>query len=166
MIGSARTKTAEPHSGSQPLYRHILIATDGSALAEKAVAHGLALARAVGASVTALTVEVPLSVYEAPDDKLPRLSDALSMHGELMRRYAAQVLQRVAEAADAAGVPCRTLVLEHAHPSEAIVEAAADKGCDLIVMASHGRRGISAALLGSVTRNVLTHTTLPVLVCH
>jgi nucleotide-binding universal stress UspA family protein len=148
------------------MYRHILIATDGSALADKAVAHGLALAKAVGARVTALTVEVPLSVFEAPEAKMPQLSDALSPHGELMRRYASQVLQRVAEAAEAAGVACKILELEHARPSEAIVEAAEDKGCDLIVMASHGRSGVSAALLGSVTRKVLTQTKLPVLVCH
>jgi nucleotide-binding universal stress UspA family protein len=148
------------------MYRNILIATDGSALADKAVAHGLALAKATGADVTALTVDVPLSIHEAPDAQVRRLSEALSPHGELMRRYSSQVLQRVADAAKAVGVSCKTLEIEHAHPSEAIVKTAEDKGCDLIVMGSHGRSGLSAALLGSVTNKVLTHTRLPVLVHH
>ena len=72
----------------------------------------------------------------------------------------------VAEVAKTAGVSCETVQLEHDQPYEAIIKTAADRGCDLIVMASHGRSGISAVLLGSVTNKVLTHTKIPVLVCH
>jgi nucleotide-binding universal stress UspA family protein len=76
------------------------------------------------------------------------------------------VLNLVEDAAKAVGVPCETVQLEHDHPYKAIIATAKDKGCDLIVMASHGRSGISAVLLGSVTNKVLTHTNIPVLVCH
>ena len=76
------------------------------------------------------------------------------------------MLNHVADLAKAAGVPCQTVQVEHDHPYQAIITTAKDKGCDLIVMASHGRSGISAVLLGSVTNKVLTHTNIPVLVCH
>jgi nucleotide-binding universal stress UspA family protein len=146
------------------MYRHILIATDGSALADKAVGHGLGLAQALGARVTALVVEVPFSIHDLPDS-LRQAPEALARHAEIGRKHAAQVLERVAGSAKAAGVACETVQVEHSRPSEAIVGTAKDKGCDVIVMASHGRRGISATVLGSVTNHVLTHTTIPVLVC-
>jgi nucleotide-binding universal stress UspA family protein len=73
---------------------------------------------------------------------------------------------RVTDAANAAGVACETVQVEHDHPYQAIIATAKDKGCDIIVMASHGRSGLSAILLGSVTNKVLTHTNIPVLVCH
>ncbi len=148
------------------MYRHILIPTDGSALAEKAVSHGLSLAKSVGAKVTAITVEAPFSVYDVPESKLRKMSEAFAQHAEQMKRHAAKVLDHVADAAKAAGVSCDTLQIEHDHPYEAIITTAKDRGCDVIVMASHGRSGISAILLGSVTNKVLTHTNIPVLVCH
>jgi nucleotide-binding universal stress UspA family protein len=150
---------------SSAMYRHILIPTDGSALAEKAVAHGLSLARAVGAKVTALIVETPFSVYNVPESRLRRMSDAFAEHAEQIKRHAAAVLSHVADAAKAAGVACDTLQMEHDHPYKAIITTAVDKGCDVIVMASHGRGGLSAILLGSTTNKVLTHTNIPVLVC-
>ena len=76
----------------------------------------------------------------------------------------AKRLARVQEAAAAAGVACEVVHVEHEHPYEAIIDVAKTKGCDLIVMASHGRRGISAMVLGSETLKVLTHSTIPVLV--
>jgi nucleotide-binding universal stress UspA family protein len=148
------------------MYRHILIATDGSALAEKAVSHGLSLAKAVGAKVIALIVEAPFNVYDVPESRVPKMSEAFAQHAEHAKQHAAAVLDRVAEAAKAAGVACETVQVEHDHPYQAIIATAKAKGCDLIVMASHGRSGISAVLLGSVTNKVLTHTTIPVLVCH
>jgi nucleotide-binding universal stress UspA family protein len=148
------------------MYRHILIATDGSALAEKAVSHGLSLAKAVGAKVIALIVEAPFNVYDVPESRVPKMSEAFAQHVEHAKQHAAAVLDRVAEAAKAAGVACETVQVEHDHPYQAIIATAKAKGCDLIVMASHGRSGISAVLLGSVTNKVLTHTTIPVLVCH
>jgi len=148
------------------MYRNILIATDGSALAERAVSHGMALAKAVGSKVTAVIVETPFSVYEVPESRLRQMSEAFAQHAEHVKQHATSVLNHVAELAKVDGVPCDTLQLEHDHPFEAIIKAANEQGCDLIVMASHGRSGISALLLGSVTNKVLTHTKIPVLVCH
>ena len=82
-----------------------------------------------------------------------------------MSAVSAKRLARVQEAAAAAGVACEVVHVEHEHPYEAIIDVAKTKGCDLIVMASHGRRGISAMVLGSETLKVLTHSTIPVLVC-
>jgi nucleotide-binding universal stress UspA family protein len=146
------------------MYRHILIATDGSALAQGAVSHGLSLAKSVGAKVTVLIVEVPLSVHEAAKPHMRQMSDALAPHAELMRKHSAQELQRAADEASAIGVPCETVKLEHSHPYQAIIAAAEERGCDLIVMASHGRSGVASVVLGSVTNKVLTHTSIPVLV--
>ena len=148
------------------MYQHILIATDGSALAETAVSHGLSLAKSVGAKVTALIVETPFNVYDVPESRVQQMSEAFTQHAEQVRQHAAGILDRVADAANAAGVPCETVQVEHGHPYQAMIATAKDKGCDLIVMASHGRSGISAILLGSVTNKVLTHTNIPVLVCH
>ena len=148
------------------MYRHILIATDGSALSEKAVSHGVSLAKSVGAKVTALIVEAPFNVYDVPESRVRRISEAFAQYAEHTKQHTASVLNHVADAAKAAGVPCETMQLEHDHPYQAIITTAKDKGCDIIVMASHGRSGISAFLLGSVTNKVLTHTNIPVLVCH
>src|SRR5262245_17812876 len=148
------------------MYRHILIATDGSALAERGVSHGLSLAKAVGAKVTALVVEAPFNVFDVPESRIRQMSEAFAQHAEYTKQHAARVLDHVADAAKSAGVPCETVQLEHDQPYQAIITTAKDKGCDLIVMASHGRSGISAVLLGSVTHKVLTHTNIPVLVCH
>src|SRR5262245_1128029 len=148
------------------MYRNILIATDGSALAEKGVSHGLSLAKSVGAKVTALIVEAPFNVFDVPESRVRQMSEAFAQHAEHTKQHAASVLNHVADAAKTAGVPCETVQLEHDQPYRAIITTANDKSCDLIVMTSHGRSGISAVLLGSVTNKVLTHTKIPVLVCH
>ena len=148
------------------MYRNILIATDGSELAEKAVSHGVALAKLAGAKITALIVETPFNVFKVPESQVRQMSAAFAQHAEHVKQHAAKVLNRIADVAKAAGVPCDTVQLEDDQPYRAIIKTAEDKGCDLIVMASHGRSGISAVLLGSVTNKVLTHTNIPVLVCH
>ena len=148
------------------MYRNILIATDGSALAEKAVSHGLSLAKSVGGKITALIVEAPFNVYDVPESRVRKMSEAFAQHAEHTKQHATKVLNRVADAAKEARVPCDTVQVEHDEPYKAIITTAKDKGCDVIVMASHGRSGISAFLLGSVTNKVLTHTNIPVLVCH
>ena len=148
------------------MYRHILIPTDGSQLAHKAVVHGLSLAKAVGAKVTALTVEASFNPSDVPASKVNLMSAAFEEYARHAREHAASILNAVADDAQAAGVQCETVQLIQDHPYKAIVAAAKDKGCDLIVMASHGRSGIAAVVLGSVTAKVLTHTTIPVLVCH
>ena len=148
------------------MYRNILIATDGSALAEKAVTHGLGLAKAVGAKVTALIVEAPFNVFDVPESRMRQMPEAFAQHAEYVKRHAGKVLDGVAEAAKQAGVACDTVQMEHDQPYRAIIDTAKSKGCDAIIMASHGRGGISAVLLGSVTNKVLTHTAIPVVVVH
>ena len=147
------------------MYQHILIPTDGSELAHKAVVHGLALAKTVGAKVTALTVEPSFNVYDVPPSQMAKMSGAFDEYAEQARKHATRLLNKVADEAKAAGVSCETLQLTHDRPFESIVAAAKDNDCDLIVMASHGRTGIAAVILGSVTTKVLAHTAVPVLIC-
>jgi nucleotide-binding universal stress UspA family protein len=148
------------------MYRHILIPTDGSQLAHKAVVHGLSLAKTVGAKVTVLTVEASFNPSDVPASRVNLMSAAFEEYAKHAREHAASILNGVSDDAKAAGVQCETVQLIQDHPYKPIVAAAKDKGCDLIVMASHGRSGIAAVVLGSVTAKVLTHTTIPVLVCH
>jgi nucleotide-binding universal stress UspA family protein len=148
------------------MYRNILIATDGSDLAEKAVSHGLSLAKAVGAKITAVIVETPFNVFSVRESQIQQMPAAFAQHAEHVKQHAGKVLSHVMDLAKSTGVPCDTVQVEDDQPYRAIIKAAEDKGCDVIVMASHGRSGISAVLLGSVTNKVLTHTKIPVLVCH
>ena len=136
------------------MYTNILIPTDGSELAGKAVEHGIALAKRIGAKVTILTV-LPPDMITAD-----REVDEIRKAGK--QKHAEEVLGAVAM--QTAGVACETIQIEHEHPYQAIINTADSKGCDLIVMASHGRRGISAIVLGSETVKVLTHCKIPVLV--
>src|SRR6516162_6817897 len=136
------------------MYRHILIPTDGSELAHKAVIQGLSLAKAVGAKVTALTVEAYFNIYDIPPSRAHLISDVFEEYTKHSRAHAATILDGVAGEAKAAGVQCKTLQVIQDHPHEAIVATAKAKGCDLIVMASHGRTGIAAVALGSVTTKV------------
>jgi nucleotide-binding universal stress UspA family protein len=148
------------------MYQHLLIPTDGSELAHRAVPHGLSLAKALGAKVTALIVEHTFNVYNVRESKMYAMPQEFATYTAHIKEHATKELDRIAKAAKAAGVPCETLQLVHDHPYEAIITTAANRGCDLIVMASHGRSGISGILLGSVTSKVLTHTKIPVLVYH
>jgi nucleotide-binding universal stress UspA family protein len=144
------------------MYDRILIPTDGSELADKAVDQGLGLAKVLGAKVAILrvtTVPAPM-VYEGVVVALPT--------DELRVEIAARVAEHFAtlkSKASAMGVDVETVHLEHDSPWQAIIDTAKDKATRLIVMASHGRRGLSAVLLGSETQKVLTHSTIPVLVC-
>jgi nucleotide-binding universal stress UspA family protein len=146
------------------MYRHILIPTDGSELAEHAVTNGLSLAKSVGAMVTVIIVEDRFDWLSVSETRASQGLDALAKHNEQVKKHSASVLGRAANAAKHAGVPCDTMQVENAQPYQAIIAAASDRGCDLIVMASHGRGGLSAVVLGSVTNKVLTHTKTPVLV--
>ena len=147
------------------MYRHILIPTDGSELAEQAVKNGLSLAKSLGAKVTLIIVEEQIWLG-APSLAEYGALDELSKYTEQIKNYHAGVLNRAADAAKQAGVPCETIQVKDAKPYQAIIATAADRGCDLIIMATHGHGGLSAVLLGSVTNKVLTHTKIPVLVCH
>jgi nucleotide-binding universal stress UspA family protein len=141
------------------MYTNILIPTDGSELAGKAVQHGIALAKRIGARVTLLTVLPPFRTITTDPQMI---EDTPAQYKERMQKHAEKILGVVAT--QAAGVACETIQVEHEHPYQAIIDTADSKGCDLIVMASHGRHGISAIVLGSETIKVLTHCKIPVLV--
>lgn len=143
------------------MYKNILIPTDGSELSAKAVQEGVALAKAVGAKVTAMTVTPPTNVISLP---MGVTVGAPADYREQVRQNAAKILATVVDRAKAVGVPSETVVAEQEQVYQAIIDTARSKGCDLIVMASHGRRGTAAVLLGSETVKVLTHSTVPVLV--
>ena len=143
------------------MYTNILIPTDRSELAGKAVQHGIALAKWIGAKVTALTVLPPFHVFTIDTQMI---EDTPAQYKARMQKHAEKTLSVVAQAAQAAGVACETAHVEQEHPYQAIIDTAASRRCDLIVMASHGRRGISAIVLGSETIKVLTHSKIPVLV--
>jgi nucleotide-binding universal stress UspA family protein len=143
------------------MHKHILIPTDGSALSQAAVEYGIALAKSVGAKVTVLTVSTPFHTFAVEP---VMVTDTPEQYAKHIATVASKYLDAAKEVASASGVSCETLHLEHAHPYQAIIDTAAKKSCDLIVMASHGRRGISAIVLGSETTKVLTHSSTPVLV--
>ena len=143
------------------MHRHILLPTDGSELSQKAIDYGMALAKSVNAKVTVLTVSPPFHAFAVEPGIV---IDTPEQYGKRMAVLTAKYLNVAKEAALAAGVSCDTMHVEYDQPYLAIIEAAAQKSCDLIVMASHGRRGISAILLGSEAVKVLTHSTIPVLV--
>ena len=145
------------------MYQHLLIPTDGSELAERAVTHGLSLAKFVGAKVTVIVVVEQFGAW-VPPFAGRAAAEELVRHTEQFKKHAATVLDHVANAAKQAGVPCDTVQVEDMQPYEAIIATATDRGCDLIVMGSHGRSGLSAIVLGSVTNKVLTYTKVPVLV--
>jgi nucleotide-binding universal stress UspA family protein len=143
------------------MYTNILIATDGTELAGKAVQHGVALAKRIGAKATVLTVLPPFHTFTIDTQMI---EDTPVQYAQRMKGHAEKTLLAAAGVAQAVGVACETLQVEHEHPYQAIIDAAESKGCDLIVMASHGRHGVSAIVLGSETVKVLTHCKIPVLV--
>jgi nucleotide-binding universal stress UspA family protein len=148
------------------MYQHILIPTDGSEIAEHAVTNGLSLAKSLGAKVSVIIVEEPFDWLGVSETKAQQALGELANHAQQVKTHAASVLIGVAHAAQQAGLSCDTIQVDNEQPYKAIIATAADRGCDLIVMASHGRSGLSAIVLGSVTNKVLTHTKTPVLVCH
>src|ERR1019366_3877291 len=143
------------------MHRHILIPTDGSELSQNAIEYGMALAKSVNAKVTVVTVSPPFNTFAVEPDMI---TDTREHYGKRMATLAEKYLRVAKEAAVAAGISCETMHIERDQPYLAIIETAARKSCDLIVMASHGRRGISAIVLGSEAVKVLTHSTIPVLV--
>lgn len=145
------------------MFRHILIPTDGSPVALKAARAGIRLAAQIGAKVTA---------YHAIEAWQPQLyGEGYGIDVETFQRFeraareaGERQVEAVAKLAKAARVPCATLAAKAAAPYEGIVAAARKSKCDVIFMASHGRRGLSRLMMGSVTQKVLTHATVPVLV--
>jgi nucleotide-binding universal stress UspA family protein len=149
------------------MYKHVLVPTDGSELANSAVSHGAELAKALGAKLTVMTTGQPTNVmneYFAGVSDAAELPERIKALEQQAVRHTASVLERAAAIAKQSGIFAATAQVERNHPYEGIIEVAQQSGCDLIVMASHGRRGASALLLGSETTKVLTHSKIPVLV--
>ena len=144
------------------MYKHLLIATDGSELAQKAVAQGFALAKAVNATVTIVTVSEPWTLA-APAEV------AIVYPVEDYERAAAANASKILADASAAGaklqITCDTVHVKEEFPAEGIVETARARGCDLIVMSSHGHRGLMRLVLGSQAHRVVTQSTTSVLIC-
>jgi nucleotide-binding universal stress UspA family protein len=150
--------------GGKDVYKKILIATDGSDLASAGVEHGLGVAKAVGAHVLIVTVTEPWSSLAMASEADLGNHDAIPSYAAAAATSAAGILEAAASKAADVGVPCDTLHVPDQRPAEAILKTAQEQSCDLIVMASHGRRGIGRILLGSQTAEVLAHAKTPVLV--
>jgi nucleotide-binding universal stress UspA family protein len=143
------------------MFKHILLPTDGSPLSEAAMRKGIQFAKTINARVTGFCV-VPMLRYHTYDSEI----------GPEFKKQAAAAVQAdvnksliaIEKEAKEAGVPCETAQEKSDQPYEAIIEAAKKRKCDLIIMASHGRRGVGALLIGSETQKVLTHSKIPVLV--
>lgn len=144
------------------MYQHILISTDGSEVAQKGVDHGLTLAKGLGARVTVVTATERLPIYATIDGGFGAVT--YTDYGADQKEAAENVLAGAKAAADRMAVPVETVLCENAIPAEAIIETAKARNCSLIVMASHGRRGLGRLVLGSVTAEVLAHSPVPVLV--
>jgi nucleotide-binding universal stress UspA family protein len=144
------------------MYKRILIPTDGSTLSEVAIEHGVALAKSVGAEIIGLTVLPPFAVFAMEPMVMINTQE---QHEKECAATAERMLTVVGNKARAAGVRCEVVHVLCDAPYAGIIETATVRGCDLICMASHGRKGIAGVLLGSETTKVLTHSKIPVLVC-
>lgn len=143
------------------MHKHILMPTDGSELSQKAIDYGMALAKSVNAKVSVVTVSMPFHVFAVEPGMVTDTPDQYQKRtAELAEKY----FDAAKASAAAVGLRCETLHVVHEQPYQAIIDTAVRNSCDLIVMASHGRRGVSAIVLGSETVKVLTHGTIPVLV--
>ena len=142
------------------MFNHILVPTDGSELSDKAVAAAIELARATGAKITGYACIEPYPY--APMSEF--VIDTADLFDERAQAAADAALAKLAAAATAAGIPCATDASRADAPYVGIIDAASRLGCDLILMSSHGRKGLAGVLLGSETQKVLTHSSVPVLV--
>ena len=142
------------------MFKRILVPTDGSDITAKAIQTAIALAKVHSAELFAISVKEPFP-YSAISEMQPVPPQEFY---DAQERIAASRVKAVEEAASAAGLRCNAHTVEALHAWEAILDHAKAQQCDLVVMASHGRRGVAALLLGSETSRVLTHSVIPVLV--
>lgn len=148
------------------MFRHILFPTDGSKISERVAKTAIELAKESGAELTAIHVIPPWAPPAYVEGILPYPElYSPEEYKRVTEGAATKLLDKVAAAAKAAGVSCKTTIATKAPVWKAIIDAARSKRCDVIVMASHGRKGLEGVLLGSETHRVLTHSKLPVLVC-
>jgi nucleotide-binding universal stress UspA family protein len=146
------------------MYEHILIPTDGSALAARGARAGVKLAKALGAKVTGVYVAMPYASTLYGDAAVYYAGPSPEEHEQFSEQVARMALDPIETEARKAGVPCTTLTVIDSRPSAGILEAARSRKCDAIVMASHGRSGLGGLFLGSETHRVLVQSTIPVLV--
>lgn len=144
------------------MFRMILVPTDGSELAEKAVSAAIALAREIGSAIVAVAVAEPVPFVALSEGGA--VPGDLHAYDEKAKQVAQHHVQKVKDEAAIANVPCETVVAFSQQPYEEIINAAKRFNCDVIFMASHGRKGLNRLVLGSQTQKVLAHTTIPVLV--
>lgn len=147
------------------MYKHILIPTDGSTLSLKAAKAGAKLAKELNARVTALYVIPPYAPPTGGEGIVYQDLFSEKRYLTEMKKHADKAVAKVKAEVESQQVACQTVAEVERTPWEAIINAAKHKKCDLIVMASHGRRGLASLLLGSETTKVLTHSKTPVLVC-
>jgi len=146
------------------MYKRILIATDGSPLSCRAIKTGIEIAKLANASTLGIHVRLPMGYLLYGDAALHTTQESEAAYRNRMQAISARYLDEIGAAARTAGVPFEPIDLEDASPADAILRTAQAKGCDLIVMASRGRRGLAGMLMGSEAIKVLTHATQPVLV--
>jgi nucleotide-binding universal stress UspA family protein len=143
------------------MFKHILLPTDGSELSAAAIKQGVRFAKSIGAKVTGLCVMQQQHPFfyemEIPTEALEQVAKRCK---ELAETYLAAIEKEAKEAR----VACDVVYEKNDYPYEVIIRVAEQKGCDLIMMASHGRKGVGALLIGSETQKVLTHSKIPVLV--
>ena len=144
------------------MFKHLLIGTDGSPASEKAVAHGLQLAKALAAQVTVVTVTEPWTEGAYATIPTPSL---IKVYEKAAAGSANVILEGVRTIAEVAGVRCETRHIKEQHAAEGIIKAAKDQGCDLIIVGSHGRGALGRILLGSTSLKVLTLSPVAILVC-
>lgn len=145
------------------MFKHILLPTDGSPVSDHTIHESVALAKRLGAKITGVHV---LPEFHTFTYNTEMVANTRERYAEDFSAHARQYLDRIAREATEADVPCETTLLTSDHPYEAILRAAEEKGCDLITMATHGRKGLKGMLIGSETQKVLTHSKIPVLVYH
>ncbi|HOI65781.1 MAG TPA: universal stress protein [Thiomonas arsenitoxydans] len=142
------------------MYKKILVPTDGSDTGAKVIPHAVALAKSCGAAVVGLNVTDPYP-YSGLAETVPITADQYRVH---VTQEAEDALKPLQDACKAADLTFEPIIAEDIHPWKAMLDVAKERGCDLVVIASHGRRGMQALLLGSETQKLLTHSTIPVLV--
>jgi nucleotide-binding universal stress UspA family protein len=148
------------------MYANVLLSTDGSDVARKGLKHGMDLAKALDAKVTVITVTEPVPVYYGSGHASGWIPSAeeVDRFDAACKEHAGKVLDEVRATAEQIGISAKLLHVPYAHPATAIIETAKSRACDLIVMASHGRRGLWKLFLGSQTSEVLADGSVPVLV--
>jgi len=143
------------------MFKHLLVPTDGSELSQAAIQGAVQFAKSINARVTAFYAMPKFHMLAYGPEMV---TDTRQEFAKDCKAHADRFLAVVVQAAKAADVPCETVLKTSDQPYEAIIATAKEQGCDLIMMASHGRRGVQAFILGSETQKVLTHSKIPVLV--